>query len=483
VGSPSPDLSLRNVLTVLFKYWRRAAWISAAVFAAGAVLTFALPRVYEARATVLVKFGHEYVVRPQVGEQRPLISMTPEEVLNSEAQILSSEDLVTGVIRTITVDRMYRFLLQPWLRGTSRFDAARKVFEKNLSVEVVKRSSILRVAFRHRDPQIAAEVVNLLVERYQEKHVRVYADTQTDFLDTQLKTYETSLRESERKLEGFRQQNGVYSHAEQMSLLLRRKADLEGSYRDAGVRLRQIESRIEALRGELAAFAKNPDLHTETEREKVVTDAKIKLLVLQLKERELVDKYKEDHPQVQDVRQQVAVVKRFLQEQESEIGTRVRTANPVFQDVQKEVMRAVADRRSEAARIASLRTLLVDVEDRIRQLDLSERELDQIRRELTVNEKNYQLYRGKFEETRISNDMNQRKIANISVVQTASPPTSPVRPRVLLSLLAAAALGVLSGVLYAFAADHLSQTVSTPDAAERRLGLPVLAAVSLKEGP
>ena len=114
--------------------------------------------------------------------------------------------------------------------------AAILAFEKNLTVEGVKKSNVIEVAFQHKDPQVAARAVNLLVDDYKEKHLQVFSDPQSSFLEQQLAEYEAKLKESESRMEAFKQKNRVFSLEEQRSLLLKQRMELDTSLKTTRTR-------------------------------------------------------------------------------------------------------------------------------------------------------------------------------------------------------------------------------------------------------
>ena len=128
------------------------------------IVTFLLPPTYEAKSSLMVKFGREYVNRPG-GRQYPdhLMSLHQEEVLNSEIQILTSQELIEKVLTTLKVETVYPAWSKPSLEMTP-LEAAILAFEKKLTVEGVKKSNVIEVSFQHKDPKVAARVVNLLVD-------------------------------------------------------------------------------------------------------------------------------------------------------------------------------------------------------------------------------------------------------------------------------------------------------------------------------
>lgn len=249
--APEPDgrtLRGRDVLDVGFRRWKGILAVFLLVLAAAAAIALLRPPRYEARASILVRYGSEYVYRPEPGEQRLPIALTPEEILNSEAAILTSHDLLREVVEAIGPAR----LLPSAFGRAPTVEQAVDAFRRGLEVEGVRRSSVLAVAFRHPDPEVAAEALHVLVDRFEEKHVSVFSEATLAFLERQLGAYEAALREADGRLEAFRQEHGVFEYAEQMQLLLRRRAELEAVQREAGVEAAEAQSRLAALRGSLA---------------------------------------------------------------------------------------------------------------------------------------------------------------------------------------------------------------------------------------
>jgi uncharacterized protein involved in exopolysaccharide biosynthesis len=409
-ASDAPELSSKDVLTALFKRKAGIAAIAFAVAAVVAVVTLLTPKVYEARATILVKFGREYVVRPEVGQERPLVGITSEEVLNSEVQILTSDDLVRAVVQQIGADRLFpKSSLSFGDDGTSSADRATRKALKALSVEAVRRSSVIQIAFEHREPQLAGEFVNELLALYQDKRLEVFSGAKSDFAEVQLGAYEEELKKQEHRLENFRQKHGVFVYAQQMEMLLRRQSELDAQRRDAAVRLGELRKSIASIQRELARTSHSPDVRGQ---------------------------------------------------------------------LQRDVIRMSADEESFRSREASVGQLLRNIEAEIRTLDLNERELQVIQRDRAEAERNFQAFRAKAEEQRLASSLDQMKVSNVSVIQRATAPTKRVKPRVAVNVALGVVLGVLTGLLYAAAAEYLSQSMSTPQAVERRLQLPVLATVA-----
>ena len=80
-------------------------------------------------------------------------------------------------------------------------DRALLVFQKKLSVEAVKKSNIIDIRFQHKDPAVAARVVNKLVAVFLEHHISVYKESGGyDFFIEQVNLCEKKLKDSEEEL-------------------------------------------------------------------------------------------------------------------------------------------------------------------------------------------------------------------------------------------------------------------------------------------
>jgi len=90
---------IRDILTVLFKHKQKIVITFLAVVVVITIGTFLITPTYEAKSSLLVKFGREYLYTPEVGEGRPTpLAISSEELLNSEVQILMNHDLIEKVI-------------------------------------------------------------------------------------------------------------------------------------------------------------------------------------------------------------------------------------------------------------------------------------------------------------------------------------------------------------------------------------------------
>ena len=260
LAQKQPSRGRRDFVAILFKHRSSIGLIFLAAVLAATVVSFLIPPTYEARSSLMVKFGREYVNRPEAGNARPfLLSLTQEEVVNPEIRILSSRELIEKVLATLKVETVYPDLATSPPPGMPPLQAAVLAFGKDLTVEGVRKSNVIEVAFRHKDPRVAARVVNLLVDDYKEKHLRLFSDPPSSFLGKQLAEAKTNLKESEGRVEAFRRKNRVFSPEEQRTLLLKQYQEEKLLARNTREEIRRVR---ESLKEQETGIATRDDLRS-----------------------------------------------------------------------------------------------------------------------------------------------------------------------------------------------------------------------------
>jgi uncharacterized protein involved in exopolysaccharide biosynthesis len=467
------SFNIRDFLTILFKYKRRVVVVFFAIVIAVTGFSFALTPVYEAKTSLLVKLGRENVYQPEVGERGQQISVNAAyqaEVINSEIKILTTKELLAKVIEVIGVERLYPDLRQ--MDGRLKLSKAVSRFEENLTAEPAKKSNVIEVSFRHEDPETASKVLG-------EKHLKVFSDPKSSFLEKQVTEYGGKLDESEGRLQAFKQQNRVYSVEEQRALLLRQRMELDSGYKNTQNTIYELRQRLSSLKAQQKTMAQNPSLYLVSgDGARIVTDARSKLLDLQLKEQELLSKYRETSPMVVNVQREIQMAKGLLREQEENIK---RTGNPLDLDIEKEKVKVEADLRAQEAKAEVLKQQVGQVEGTIKALDFREREFQNLKRNVMTTEQNYKSYLEKYEEARIVEDMNRRKMANISILSAPTVSAEPVKPKKMYNIILSILIGAVASLGIATISETMSQVVSTPHRAEKYLGLSALASIPLKK--
>jgi uncharacterized protein involved in exopolysaccharide biosynthesis len=130
-------------------------------------------------------------------------------------------------------------------------------------------------------------------------------------------------------------------------------------------------------------------------------------------------------------------------------------------------MRARADETERI--IASYRSRVVELDQKaLIQQDLV--------RNAKAEESNYLLYLNKKEEARISDALDNKRIVNVAIAQTATVPALPVHSSAFFILLGVM-LAIVTSLALAFVSEFFDPCFQTPEELEDYLNVPVLAAM------
>ncbi|MEO8324615.1 MAG: GNVR domain-containing protein [Nitrospirota bacterium] len=444
--------------------------------------SFLMKPIYEAHATLMVKMGREHMYRPEVGSTGPAISYDQNRIMESEIQILSSRDLAEGVLIKLGVESLYPDLVDAPSKNMAPLEAAIEEIQKTLSFATVKDSNVIKIKFQHPSAEASAQVVNQLTELLMEKHLKIFSNPQASFLEKQASAYQERLEASQSHLQEFKRKHGLSSLKDEKQLLLEQRRDLDSSLKNSQNQKQGLLSKAEALKRQIADIPEQISLATVAERQGVIDKLKSNLLELRLKEQSLSTKFKDTSRLITDIRNEINTVSKFLQEQESSLTDKVTTGkNPVYQEVEIGILRTESE-------LSSLTTQVEEIKSQVQQLDLKLSQLDQLEKELgglqlkvDSDQSNYRMYLAKVEEAEVSERMDQLKMANLSIIQPASIPTKPVKPKKVLNILLGLIVGLVGGITSAFLSAYMQEGYSRPEEASQDLGIPVLASIRYRE--
>lgn len=459
----SGTIERRDIFTILFKHKIIIVTVFAVTVTTAILIAILSPEIYESKATLLVKFGREYVYLPTLGDERgPSNYFNREGILNAEVEILTSRDLSEQVITSIGAENLYPALAASPPKNIPLMEAALLRFKDNLSVLGNDQADIIRVAFQHEDPIYAAESINQLVDLFQQKHLEIYGDSkEAEFLEKKVANYLGRLKRAQDALTVFQQEFSMFSIDEQRKLLLQQRTELNISLKNSQRHIVKLGKRLDSL-------MKQTHSHKNVGDSDVIQKVETKLLDLRLKEQDLLGKFKTGNELVANVKKEIRIVEDYLRTQKGRVD----------KDLTKEMINIKAELNAEQGNDTILRQQYGEVENELDAFVGMEREFKNQQRELETNEQNYRIYRKKLEEARISEEMDRQKLTNIRVIQAASIPVTPIWPRKRERVIVGLVVGALLGIGLALLREHLSQSIRNSESIEKHLGLSNLATFS-----
>ncbi|HLI67295.1 MAG TPA: Wzz/FepE/Etk N-terminal domain-containing protein [Caulobacteraceae bacterium] len=449
------------------------------VLALGMALALTMKTTYPAQSSVLVRLGQEYVYQPAAGDAARGAVPEPDQVLQSEVEIMSSAQVKERVLDKIGLARVFPALGRGYDTASPderrlRMGKAVSAMEHSLKVVTAPGAPVVRLVYEHEDPQMAAEVLNTLLDEYLVYRRSILLDP-TLPLEEQRKAFEARLAEADEAYESFLNSNNIGDFESEKTSLAQLAASLQQQKYAADNQLNDRQGRLAELDAEASGLPAEIGLYRDVDH-----TAQDKLSQLKVQREDLLSRYRPDSQPVHELDVQIASLERAVAENRVQgDGSRRVGVNPVYQTVQ-------TDRIQLAAEVAALKQSSDTLGQQIQQVTERQLRLAQLEpryqdlaRDRDVLANNVRDFTVKEQETQAADAIARESNDNIAIIQRAVTPTqgkSLKKPVAIISLLLAAFTALSFGLARGLARPGFA----TPEAAGRTLDLPVLASAGVK---
>jgi capsular exopolysaccharide synthesis family protein len=500
----------------LLDYWRairKRLWMVAGIVALMTMLAIVYvarkPDFYEAEARVQVNLEDTGGV---ANNARPLYGPADDPIyFNTQLQILSSPGLLRRVVRTLdlehnpdffkgnpaqraslwqTLRRMVGLSSTPPpaankqpdelpltttvaqataredLNEAKRLEPYVNAILGGLKIEPVKETRaayyretrLIDIKYSHTDPQVTAKVVNAIAETYAFSNLEKRTETNSTtgaFLQKRIAELQQQIRTSEEQLVNYARNNQIVSLDPKQNTVVERLVGLNQQLLEAENERKTAEAAYNAAN---APGAANALADADT---KQANDVDAKLIDLRQKRALLLVDATEEAPEVKEIDQQMTE----LEKQRTDV--RARKSATLLTNLNTRYQQAL--QREQSLRKAF-------EEQRAQTLSQSQAEINYriIQQEIETNK---QLLNGLLQGAKENDVVLAGKPNNISIVDYALTPDSPVGPNRTRTVLAAFFLSIGAGLGLALLLEYLDDTVHSTEEVERVLHLPALAVI------
>jgi succinoglycan biosynthesis transport protein ExoP len=449
--SPVEGASLVQVLLILRRRWRLLAIVWVATLATVGIYTFTTKRLYRPQASLEIR-PETPLVGGDSNDPALLASrMMWENYYRTQEAILTSPTLLEAAFKALPEAIRAKYAGSP---------DPMKVFTDQLDIEKIRTSFILKIGFVDEDRDAATQVVNTIVSLYLEDANRRLRDLKSGAAEVLSKEALPQIRarvdDADKSLQSFQGETGYTDFEEHYKSLVESRRKFDARYTDIRLQRAKVKAELDALSaygadGVSGLF--NPAFHSTRSLEPLANErARISSELGKIEKL-----YKERHPAVQELREQ---------------------------------LRMVEDKIREAVRgtLKSLETDLAEVESEVKtikeEIQLVEkgmadsaRRLNQFKRlesELISAKELYNAYLKKHGETTATSGS---ALGSVRVIDHATVPMIPFKPRVMMNLALASVVGLLLGVAAMFVTEQLDDRIASPREIEAFVGLDVIAMI------
>jgi len=468
------------------EYWRtlrKRKWsimaLAAMITLVASVVAFVSTPIYQAQTTLLIETNKQKVVTIEdvyggIGATR--------EYFQTQVEIVKSREVAIKTIRKLKLYDHPSFDPRAPKQGLSAFlekigfatkeqpiewneetlvESALGAFTANLSIEPIRLSQLVIVKFSSSDAALSARVSNAVATTYIENDLEArYQMTKTAsaWLQDRLSGLKKKLDESEQALQGYREKQGIVNIKESaQSGAAQQIQQLQSRLIEASTQRAEIEATYKIVKDAANAgdLASQPAVLNSVQ----VTDAKRQSSEAARRLADVSQRYGKEHP-------------KYLQAESDS-----RTADD---NLQRQIALVVGGINHEYERAMStertLKSSLAAARGSVQNINRNEFELGVYEREVESNRQMYDMFMKRAKETNVAGDL-QTTVAR--VVDVASVPNAPIKPKKTLIIAVALFMGLLLGAMLALLRDVLDNTIKNTDDVETRLKLPLLTVLPM----
>ena len=440
----------------------------------GALGVLAAPRSYEAVSRLYVGLGQEYVFQPLVGDAARGAIPEQDRVMQAEMELLSSPVIAERVMNAIGLEAIYPKTAQAIAEAPEeRRDLMRReavvTLQKAFAAETAPKTPVIRTTFKHKDPVVAATVLNAIIQTYLAYRREVLVRPEYSAYSDQRGDFARRLREKEMEIQRFLTSNNVSDFDAERGSAQNLLQEINNQLVTVEAGLREAQGRYDALTQRLMNVPETIELFQEDNNRQ-------RLLDLEVERQQLLSRWRPGSIPVQEVERRIAQTRDLLERGAETAGTQRRGPNPVHQQLLTERLQFEAQARSLSERAAELRAQRDRLNQRLSTMTQLSPEYQRLLRERDVLESNVRAFANREEEERALSALATRDAENIRVMEPALPPPrgSSLRlPIAAAAVLLAGFTALLAGLAYALTRETMATSLS----AARTLNAPALAVV------
>jgi succinoglycan biosynthesis transport protein ExoP len=333
------------------------------------------------------------------------------------------------------------------------------VFMGYVGIEPVVESRLVLLHITHRDPKEAALWANTLADVYIEESLegRVQAARKAyEWLQERLASTQKEMREAQDKLFRSYQTQDLFVPEGSVSAVTSSISKLTEDFIAAQARRISLEAALKQI-ASLRAAGQSLDAVPQFAADAGLSALNAQISLLNNEMARLKGQFREGHPEVQRVTLALDQAQKSKERQHAQIVAAIEAEYSQLQRRESELKTAIDAQKAQATSQSRKGA-----------------ELEAVRKEAESSKSLYDVLLQKLNESDIAASIRSN---NVSVVERATVPSSPIRPDKKKIASVGLVLGLMLGVGLVLGRDYFDNTLKHPDEVERYLHVDLLAAV------
>jgi len=478
------EVHLRDYLDVIIRRKWLIICILALSFITTLIFTLASTKIYKATATIEVTQDTSQVTK---FEEVVAAEVKAREFYETQVALLRSEALTGRVVEKLNlmtnpvvvailfsesnpgIKARIKELIKSFLpqdRGldnhalltqeTLRRQALFNYISENLEAAPSRKSMLITVSFTSPSRKLSQKFVNTLVQEFiawkMDQKLEA-SQIARDFLMKQIDRAKISLEKTEEELNRFAKQAGIVSLDAKLNSIYRQLEELNSS-------LAAAESDLIGKKAVYQQAVKDgPSNLPLVLGSPVIASLKDQYAQLRSEYEDLTTTFHGEYPKVKTLEARMMTIAGRIKNEEEKI----------FQSLKNEYHTAMQKVEAMQVRVDRQKQLAMDLNERATQYTIMSREVGT----------NKAIYQSLLQRAKEIESMVGVSSSNIHIIDRASLPIFPFKPKVKLNLLLAIVVGFMVGLGLAFLVEYFADTITNPDQITERFQIPILGVVPL----
>ncbi len=487
------EIHLRDYLRVILKRRATVVLFFLLVMVGVILATFSATPQYQGSVKVLIE-----KVEPNELASRYYRSYDPG-FYETQVQLIKSQAVALKVVDILSLEENYATyfppqdqtgpvaLLRGWLGGVKKSikglfrggasavagsgnriekSLAEKIasnITEGISVSPVKESRVVAISYMSPNPELAALIPNTVAKAFIEVTLEMKMESTRQSMEwmtrkadderKKLELAETSMQQNMRD-------NDIVTLEDRLTVVPQRLSEISTQLVRAEAKRKEMEALYDKVRG----VAGDPDAAESIPAiaaDSALQTIRSQIMAAEQQIMEMSRKYGEKHPLMLKARGDIDVLK----------GKRIQEIARITASIRNEFELSQANERSLQAQMDKTKSEAQTLNEKYIQYGALKREAD-------TNRQLYDALMLKLKEQSITGESQP---VNMWIVEKASFPEFPAKPRKAVNLLLGLVVGLFGGIGLAFFIEYLDNTVKHPEELERALGMPVLGVVTLRK--
>lgn len=454
-------MEIRDYLVIFLKRKWLILEVFLSVFIIGTITTFSRPKVYEARAAIMIQKEPTIIAASPTQEKQSSGLGSPEISLETHCLFLTSRRLAN--------------LTAEALKEKNITITPSEIVESLRASVDNKAEGVIIISAKHRDPVWAKEICNATAIRYRafNQNLSQSKDQSTgDYIAQELKNVQKSLNKIEDQLREFKERNRIYDAENNASRIIEQVSNYSSTIRDINLQIAEQEALLQALRQQIKQ--ESPYLTVQVENP-LIADLRKQLTQARLELTTQQTQWTDEHPSIRRKKNEIRELEIQLRQSEKEMPrVNQEIENPVRASLMAKAIEVQATLMGLKGRLRELQELFPSQQQQLKSLPAQQAKLG----DLTLKKQVYQTFYNSLLDRQLTHDINKAgKTGSVTIVDEAATPEKPISPQPRKTLPIALALGLFAGLGLAFLLEYLDDTIHSPDDVQRYIGLTTLGII------